>query len=225
MTVLDSPLPSPWARSDREREREAKRDAVLYTAARLFNEKGFHATSLDEVAEALGVTKPTLYRYVKNKDEILFECVRIALEMMRSEIAAVSQRGGSTIEQLTMCMRVYTRIVTQDLGMCVIRVGEDPLPPASRRKLRKLKGHIDQEFRRLIEQGVKEGVLAACDAKFTAFTLAGAISWIGRWYQPGGARSADEIADQCIAVLMNGILRRPADRPAPASPRRKTAAS
>lgn len=219
--MLDSPHPSPWARNDREREREAKRDAVLYTAARLFNEKGFHATSLDEVAESLGVTKPTLYRYVKNKDEILFECVRIALEWMRSEITAVSQRGGSTIEQLTMCMRVYTRIVTQDLGMCVIRVGEDPLPPASRRKLRKLKGHIDQEFRRLIDQGVTEGVLAPCDPKLTAFTIAGAISWIGRWYQADGEQTADEIADQCIAVLMNGLLQRPADTPRPISTRRQ----
>ena len=67
---------SPWKKpADRQKEREIKRDAVLRAAAQAFNENGFHKTSLDDVAERLNVTKPTIYYYVKNKDQILFECV------------------------------------------------------------------------------------------------------------------------------------------------------
>ena len=74
---------SPWANPpEREQQREIKRQAVLAAAAQLFNERGFHATSLDDIARRLHVSKPTLYYYVKNKDEILLGCVRQGLEMM-----------------------------------------------------------------------------------------------------------------------------------------------
>ncbi len=200
---------SPWRKTrDRDQERKAKREAVLRMAARMFNEKGFHATSLGEVAQRLHVTKPTLYYYVKNKDEILFECVRIGLEMMQAAIAETGASGGRAVDKLVAAARKYVEIVTMDFGMCLIRVGEDPLPPESRRKLRRLKAHIDREFRGLIEQGVAEGSLAPCDPKIAAFTLAGALSWIGRWYRPDGPMPPEDIARQAIGVLMNGLAAR-----------------
>lgn len=214
---------SPWSSAEsRARDRADKREAVLRAAAQLFNEKGFHATSLDEVAERLNVTKPTLYYYVKNKDEILFDCVHAGLDMVRSGIAEAAQSGGTALDKLRACMRAYADVVTLDFGMCVIRVGEDPLPAEGRRKLRQLKSQIDLEFRKLIEQGIAEGSIAPCNAKLAAFTLAGAISWIGRWYRPDGELTPDEVAEQCIGVLLNGVL--PRTDAAPAATRRKPAA-
>lgn len=204
---------SPWpSLRDRQRERALKREAVLRTAARIFNEKGFHATSLDEVAERLNVTKPTLYYYVDSKDEILFECVRTGLEMVRAGIDEVARTGGSAADKLVACMRAYARVVTMDFGACVIRVGEDPLPPESRRKLRRLKAEIDREFRSLIASGVEDGSLAPCDPRIAAFTIAGALSWIGRWYRPDGPLGADEAIERCIAVLADGIIAGPVGR-------------
>lgn len=205
---------SPWVpASAREQQREVKRNAVLSTAAQLFNERGFHATSLDDIAARLNVSKPTLYYYVKNKDEILFECVRKGLQMMREGIAEARNAGGKAIDQLMACMRVYSRIVTMDFGMCLIRVGDEGLPLESRKELRRLKSGIDMEFRRLVAEGIVEGALQPCDPKMAAFVIAGALSWIGRWYQPGGEYTPEEIATQCIAMLRDGILRRP-DSPA-----------
>jgi AcrR family transcriptional regulator len=199
---------SPWApASEREQQREAKRNAVLQAAAQMFNERGFHATSLDDVAARLNVSKPTLYYYVKNKDEILFECVRTGLHMMQAGIAETSCTGGSAIEQLVACMRIYGRIVTMDFGMCLIRIGEDPLPPESRKELRRLKSEIDMEFRRLITAGVAEGSLVPCDPKITAFVIAGALSWIGRWYQAGGEYSAEDVVDQVMNTLMGSLVK------------------
>ena len=202
---------SPWSRPlDRAKVRAIKRDAVLRAAAQLFNEFGYHATSLAMVAERLQVTKPTLYYYITNKEEILFECVRLGLELLRTAIADAAASGGTAVGKLKAAMNEYALIVMRDFGMCLIRVGEDPLAPEARKKLRRLKAELDHEFRALIEQGISEGSLEPFDPKLAAFTLAGALSWIGRWYDPHGPLSAEEVARDSTAVLMNGLFMRPA---------------
>ncbi|WP_345067516.1 TetR/AcrR family transcriptional regulator [Acidovorax lacteus] len=217
---------SPWAPvADREQQREAKRQAVLQAAAQLFNERGFHATSLDDIAARLNVSKPTLYYYVKSKDEILLQCVRQGLQMMREGIEASRAAGGQALDQLLACMHVYARIVMQDFGMCLIRVGDEQVPPESRKELRRLKSEIDQAFRRLVAAGVAEGSLQPCDPKMTAFVIAGALSWIGRWYRPDGPCTPDEVAQQCIDPLLQGVLRRTAAQPAIKRTRRGPLAS
>ena len=202
---------SPWAQApSRAAQHQAKRDAVLHVAAQMFNERGFHATSLDDIAARLNVTKPTLYYYVKNKDAILLACVKKGLDMTLEGIDASRAAGGNAIDQLRACMRTYAEEVTQPFGMCLIRVGDEEVPEPSRTELRRLKSEIDHAFRRLVEQSVQEGVLAPCDPKMAAFVIAGGLSWIGRWYQPQGAYSADQIIEQCTQLLLQGVLARPA---------------
>ena len=220
---------SPWGSvRGRAQQREVKREAVLLAAAQLFNEKGYAASTLDEVAERLKVSKPTVYYYVDSKDRILFECVRTGLDMLKEAIREVDRAGGRAIDKLVAAMRKYVEIVTMDFGMCVIRVGEDPLPPERRRELRAMKAALDREFRELIRQGIAEGSIAPCDPKIAAFTVAGALSWIGRWYDPKGALDPQAIADHCIGLLARGLCKgaapaangsahkAPARRPAPA---------
>ncbi|MEZ5719271.1 MAG: TetR/AcrR family transcriptional regulator [Burkholderiaceae bacterium] len=217
-TRAPSAAASPWASvPDRKQQREAKRHAVLQAAAQLFNERGFHATSLDDIAARLNVSKPTLYYYVKNKDEILLQCVRQGLEMTLEGIEASRQAGGNAVDQLRACMQAYADIVMQPFGMCLIRVGDEEVPEPSRSELRRMKSEIDLAFRRLVAQGVLEGSLQPCDPKMTAFVIAGALSWIGRWYQPGGEYTPEQIAEQCIATLCEGVLRRADTLPVPAA--------
>ena len=198
---------SPWFKTpDREAQREAKRNAVLTTAAQLFNERGFQATSLDDIAARLHVSKPTLYYYVKNKDEILLECVRKGLHMTIDGIEASRNAGGNALDQLQACMRVYAGIVVEPFGTCLIRVGDEHVPAESRKELRRMKSEIDLEFRKLIALGVEQGLLRPCDPKMAAFVIAGALSWIGRWYQEGGEYTPEQIADQCIEQLLAGVL-------------------
>ncbi len=200
---------SPWEPAvARARQREAKRQAVLQTAAQLFNERGFHATSLDDIAERLHVTKPTLYYYVKSKDDILLECVRSALVMMHEGIEAVRLGGGRALDQLVACMRIYAGIVTEDFGKCLILIGEDPLPALQKKELRQLKAGIDGQFRRLIVAGMEEGSIAPCDPKIAGFILGGALSWIGRWYRDDGGLTPEQITDQAVELLLSGILAR-----------------
>lgn len=202
--------PSPWAsRGDREQEREVKREAVLRAAAQVFNEHGFQASTLDQVAARLNVSKPTLYYYVRSKDEILFECVRIGLSLLQEAIEGVSASGGNAADKLIAVMRQYAQIATLDFGMCVIRVGEDPLPAAAKVELRRMKAGLDRVFRDLVRQGIEEGSIGPCDPKLAAFTIAGALSWIARWYRPDGPMSAAQIADAVIELLLRGLTIRP----------------
>ncbi|HZH09744.1 MAG TPA: TetR/AcrR family transcriptional regulator [Microvirga sp.] len=197
---------SPWKKpADRQKEREVKRDAVLRAAARAFNENGFHKTSLDDVAERLNVTKPTIYYYVKNKDQILFECVRIGLEMLEDASAQIEGTDATGLSKLIALWRVYVQIVTEDFGRCLILVGEDPLPPATRKELRALKGRIDKRFRSVITEGIEDGSIRPCDPKMAAFAAAGALSWIARWYDPRGPLNPEQLADQMIDLLVHGV--------------------
>jgi AcrR family transcriptional regulator len=215
---------NPWGPPrDRAEQRALKREAVLRTAAQLFNEKGYAASTLDEVAVRLGVSKPTVYYYVDSKDAILLECVRTGLDHLQGAIRAADAAGGRAIDKLEAAMRSYVDIVTQDFGMCVIRVGEDALPPESRQKVRHMKAGLDLEFRQLIAQGMAEGSIAPCDARLAAFTVAGALSWIGRWYRSDGPLTPKEIADEAIALLLRGLRSTPAAATSrPATPKRRT---
>ena len=208
---MTTQLPSPWrSAEERDQDRSQKREAVLQAAVRSFNENGFRATSLEEIAATLGVSKPTLYHYFAGKDDILFECARRGLEDIREAAAAVERTGGSACQRLEALMRGYAMVMTQDFGMCVIRVPDHELAPEVRRRLRDLKREIDLTVRRVVEEGVRDGSLVAGDPQLATFAIAGALNWIARWYDPFGARAPEEIAAGMASMLMSGMLPRPA---------------
>ncbi|MDX2483970.1 MAG: TetR/AcrR family transcriptional regulator [Pseudodonghicola sp.] len=200
---------SPWvSRRDRAAERQSKRDAVLRTAVRFFNAQGFHATSLDDVARALSVTKPTIYHYFSNKDEILFECVRLGLETIRDATEAAHADGGPARDRLETFMREYALVMTRDFGICVTRTSDDQLGDESRAKFRALKREINEGLQSLVEEGMRDGSLAPGNAQVVAFTVAGALNWIARWYRPEGGLSAQQVADNTVATLIHGLIPR-----------------
>ena len=210
--MVHSTVESPW-RSQRQRppERQAKTEAVLQAAAQLFRRQGFHNTSLEDIARSLGVSKPTLYYYVAGKEQILFACVERGVAQLRAGFADLAARGVAGRDRMRAAMALYAGIATSDLGLCVIHVGEDPLPESRRHELRELKGQVDTEFRQLIEEGMASGWVVPGDAAMAAFTVVGALSGIGRWYRPD-EHSAAELQDavqHCIEMLMRGVLSAP----------------
>ncbi len=210
---------SPWAaRQEREQQHQTKKEAVLLAAARLFTRKGFQGTSLDDIAQSLGVTKPTLYYYIDNKEQILFECVERELAMFRNGLQALQAQGHSGRERLRLAMQLYASVVTGDFGLCVSRVGEDPLPEVRRHELRNLKAQVDADFRALIAQGMSEGWIMAGDPGVGAFSVVGAIGGIGRWYRPEAhsEKSLQDAVTHCIEMLMRGVLSAPHDNHATA---------
>ena len=206
-----SKIKSPWEPVEaRKRERSVKRDAVLKTAVLFFNEKGFHATSLDDVAESLNVTKPTIYHYFSNKDEILYECTRQGLETIRHAVAEVVNRNGNAHERLAALLHDYALYMTQDFGMCVVRTADYELSEESRKQFRALKHEIDLLVRGVIAEGMAEGSIARGDPRLVTFTVTGALNWIAKWYRADGPVSAEDAVKACVDTLMNGLTPRAA---------------
>jgi AcrR family transcriptional regulator len=205
---LDTPFRSPTQRLE---ERETKRQAVLRAAVRMFNEYGFHATSLEAVAASLGISKPTIYHYLGNKDQVLLECVSFGLDQLLKAAETARRQPGTGIERLRSFLRRYAEINMGDFGRCVIRTGEEALSPESRQRFRALKRQIDIAMRRLIEEGIADGSITPVDPRILAFTLAGALNWPARWYDANGTLSAEELARQMVDILTNGFAPRPDD--------------
>lgn len=200
---------SPWAsQSERERERAAKREALLRTAARFFNERGFHATSLDDVATSLNVTKPTLYHYFANKDEILFECTRRGLDAIAEAMAATTASGGSPAERLNAMLIAYALQMMDDFGICVARTQDSMLSPDSRIAFRALKRQIDEMLRTAISEGVAHGSFHVPNVMVAAFAVAQALNGLGNWYDPAGPLDRQTIAELTVATLMDGLRAR-----------------
>lgn len=80
----------------------------------MFNERGFHATSLDDVAASLGVTKPVIYHHLGNKDQVLLECVRVGLGQLRSAADESQRIDGSGLDRLTTFLRLYAEVTMDD---------------------------------------------------------------------------------------------------------------
>jgi len=207
--------PSPWVGGRRgRRDHELKREAVVHAAARAFNERGYHNTSLDDVATALGVTKPTVYYYVANKEQLLFECFRAGLEPIQAAFRRVESSDRPGLERLNDVVRDYARAVASDYGWCMVRAEDQDLGPETGRHIKALKSEIDQGIRRLIRAGIDDGSIEPCDPKITAFAMAGALNWIAHWYRASEPMTADQLAETFVVIFASGLLPRSAVRPA-----------
>jgi len=206
--------PSPWSgRRRRPRDHEIKREAVIRAAARAFNERGYHHASIDDIAANLGVTKPTVYYYVANKEQLLFECFLAGLKPIRDAFTEADRMGGTGRVRLRAVIREYARAVTSDYGWCMVRAHELDLGTEMRRQINVLKSEIDQGIRGLLHSGVQDGSIAPCDPKLSAFALAGALNWIAHWYRPDQPLSPSEIAEEFVGIFERGLL--PRGEPAP----------
>lgn len=195
--------------AQKEADRAAKRDAVLRAAVRMFNERGFFATSLDDVAASLGISKRTIYHYLANKDQVLLECITIGLEQLLAAADDARAEPGNGRDRLVKFLRRYVEINMDDFGICVSCTGEEALSRESLPRYRALKKKIDVAMRQILTEAVEDGSIGSIDVKMTAFTLAGALNWPGRWYDPKGALTPAQISEAMVKVLMGGLDPRP----------------
>jgi AcrR family transcriptional regulator len=200
---------SPFLTAEQKRSaREAKRAAVLRAAVQMFNRQGFHQTSLDDVAASLGISKPTIYHYLGNKDQVLLECVVIGLGQLIDLAEQCRALPGNGADRLVAYLTRYAEINMDDFGRCVIRTAEEALAPESRTRFRELKRQIDADMRGFIAAGIADGSLAPGDVKLTAFALAGALNWPARWQNPDGEDRPEAIARKLVELLGNGFRQR-----------------
>ncbi|MEX3011808.1 TetR/AcrR family transcriptional regulator [Hoeflea sp. TYP-13] len=194
--------------TSRDEQRQQKRLAVLGTGARLFNDRGFDRTTLDDIASELNVSKRTLYYYVSNKEEILFECSRLALEFMQETIARCKDPAVPVLERIALLLRGYAQLLADDMGACLVLSKDIPLSEPNRDVLREGRRSLDGLLRDLVRAGVEDGSIAPNDARLTAAAMFGAFNWIPHWNRTDNPVSHDEIADRYIGLLIDGLRKR-----------------
>ncbi|WP_454624988.1 TetR/AcrR family transcriptional regulator [Bradyrhizobium cenepequi] len=215
---LPSPNQSPWLPFEsRRRARDEKREAVLRMAVQLFLEQGYHRTTLNDVAERLNITKPALYNYFGGKDQILFECWAIGNERVDDCINEIAAGGGTGLAKLRKLIVRYAEVMTTDYGKSLVRFDVRDLTEHNRKIVRTAKKKIDRAFRDYIADGIVDGSIRPCDAKLSAFAIAGSLNWIGHWFQPSGPVTAEAVAKEFAIRLTEGIaaksMRKKAEKP------------
>ena len=191
--------------ANRRRDPATKREAVLKTAAQLFLEKSYGRTSMNDVAERLNITKPALYHYFDNKEDILLECYRLGVGLIEEILNEFADHRGNGLEKVEAFIQSYATVMTVNFGRCVMRLDEGDLTSEARTEVRAYKKKIDRRLRAFIQEGIDDGSIAPCDVKIAAFSIAGALNWICMWYEPAGALSPEEIAAQFARTLTQGL--------------------
>jgi len=198
----NSPFPDEDAKAQL---RERKRDALLLAAVRMFNERGYHATSLDDVAARVGVSKPVVYHYLGNKEQVLLRCMARGLQELQDIFTAVGMTDGTGLDRLRRYLIGYAEVNMTDFGRCVIRTGDEVLSPENRAAFRADKHAIDRQLRGLVEAAMADGSAEVEDMRFATFAIAGALNWPARWHRDEGELSVRAVAEKLVASLVEGL--------------------
>ena len=194
--------------SPRVREKRRRRRAeILHAALRAFRDKGYHATTLDDIALRLGVRKTALYHYFPDKQSILHECHREA----SAELARIVREAGrldTARERLTHVIREHVRVMTETLEGSPLAFEVTAFSPERQAELMTARDAYERAVRRIIARGIRDGEFRPMDAKVAVFVILGAINWIARWYRPEGALHAPELGRRYADHLVRGMTRR-----------------
>ena len=185
------------------------RQEILRTAARLFQQRGYDATSMNDVAAALKLSKGGLYHHFQGKDEILFEIMNHAMEITQERVVGPVRSIADPENRLRSLIRRHMEVVlsARDREITVMLHENHPLPPVLRRRINTRK----KEYVHYVEELIGD-VQRARQAKGTvspraaAFALLGMINWIYQWYKPEGALQANSLIPQFTELFMGGIL-------------------
>src|SRR2546423_7699397 len=175
-----------------------ERLAEIYrTAAQIILRKGYDATSVNDIANALGMTKAGLYHYVSGKKELLFDIMNFGLDELDEECVTPACAIKDARARLRFIITNHARLVTRGQGAITILVDEiTALTPAQQRKVTRRKREYFECLRGLLSRLKEEGRLQDVDTTPATFSLLGMINWLSRWFRQGGDLTEEQVAEQ-----------------------------
>jgi AcrR family transcriptional regulator len=209
MTALTAKKTTTRRKSATGVKHEDKLTAILRTAAQLFAVNGYEATSLDMIADQLGMHKATLYHYVDNKESILYQCLVKSFGDLDEVMKRMEDRSIPVLARLRMFVRSLALAQNNDFGRCLVLVGSRPLDLGSGGEIRQFKQRLDVTVRNLITEGIADGSVKPCHPGMFSALLFGALNWVPRWHNEDGKLSIENVADNFMDTLMQGIARQP----------------
>lgn len=192
------------ALQSRDEINEAKRLALVRTAGTAFKARGFHNTSLEDLAAALNVTKPTLYYYIDSKQDLLYRCHQYALDL--GEQAHEYARGGRDgLDKLLRMLRRYVELMTDDFAAYSLLSDLNDLSEQHKTAIQTRRRAFDTIFRNFITEGIRDGSIRPCDPMLTVAWFMGAVNAIPRWFDAKGRMTGADVASAYADLLTQAI--------------------
>lgn len=197
------------ARTDRITRRSNRRLEILRTSARLFVERGYETTSIGDIADANDISKPGLYYHFASKQALLAAIIDLAHDQLESGVAQVLATCSDPGERLERAIHAHALGITRedDAAFSILAIEEVySLLPADRARItRRKRAYVDFISEQLAAL-LKDGRTYPMDTMAAAYTVAGMVLWIPKWYQPTGRLSAEQVADEVTRLVMQSLI-------------------
>jgi TetR/AcrR family transcriptional regulator, cholesterol catabolism regulator len=182
----------------------SRRTELTRQAARLFAERGYHGTSIGDLADAMGVQKGSLYAHIDSKQDLLYRTMREGADAFHAALDAIDERLPAT-EKIRLALRGHLRVVAEQVDVATVFVREWRYLEGERREeILEERRRYEQRFRALFREGREHGELRTdLDEASAALLALSAANWAYTWLTPG--RDTDELADRFHALLVDGM--------------------
>jgi len=184
---------------------ENRKNAIIQASIRLFNRRGFQATSISKISKELGLSSAAVYYYFEDKYDLLYNCYLFAVQNGLEVARHVEGSDGTGLEKLEKYIRgQFSALVGED-GSAWIFSDLTVLRAEQRQEMVKLSREVDRLVLGFIEQGQKDGSLAVANPRVTEFFILGALNWVPRWYRANMNLGADEMAEVFLQLVFEGL--------------------
>lgn len=181
-----------------------RRERVVEAATQIFYERGFRNTTLDDVAERIGVTKPVLYKSFSSKRDLLAEICARGVQAALDELEQAQKEGLGPAATLEFFIPRYAGAILRAQRNIAINIREEKnLEPDDALRLGALRQQFLSGVEALLRACRAEGAIVVADARVAAFVIVGAVSWTTFWYNSGGVLSADVISRRISDVILS----------------------
>jgi AcrR family transcriptional regulator len=195
---------------------EPERDrlsAIYHAAAQIICDKGFDATSMNDIADVVGITKSGLYHHISGKRNLLFQIMTFGMDSLEEQVIIPASAVTDAEQRLRTVIHNHVRLITSRSNLkgnnpVTIVVDEIAgLTPAHRRKINRRKRAYVDFVRDTLKQLQAEGKLREIDVTTATFSLLGMILWLSRWYNPKGRLTSEQVAEEVVMIAVGGLLR------------------
>lgn len=185
-----------------------KRQIILEEAAKLFKLKGFGGTSMRDLAGEVGMEAASMYNHIKSKDEILEHLCFHVSNTYIAQLAEVERMPGTNGEKLKALLRRHINLMLED-GAAVSVANNDwkYLTDSKLQQFKDARKQYEKGFAALIESGIAAGEFQPVNASVALFTILSAVRWVELWYRPGRGVTAQELEEDIMTILLNGLAK------------------
>ena len=184
-----------------------REESILQAAAACFGEQGYRATTLETVAERLGISRVTLYRYCPSKEELLIRVFERSIAIFQRGLQQICSQEIPPEEKVRQIISHQVRLMADHRNFLSVFFSEEiHLPPEMAQRARAERRAYDALIEEVIREGVAAGRFAPLSPKLLSFAILGMCNWLYQWYQPEGPLSVDEVARIFIVLIENGYL-------------------